>query len=284
MSSNVCIVGLGLIGGSLGMAIKKKKAGRVFGLTRDPEKMKLAVKLKAVDYASTNIKGLVQESDIIFICYPIHLIVPEIEKIIKFIKPGTIITDVGSSKRLIVEQAEKLMPKGVFFVGGHPMAGKEATGLEHAEDDLLSGKNYILTKTPKTDAKSLNTLKALLTKIGVKVSILDPASHDKIVAGISHMPLLVAASLVDTISTAGAMSDQLAKYAASGFRDTTRIASGDPELGTDMFITNKKEVLNSLASFKRSLAELEKAVKGGDFSIIANKLSHIKAFRDSMFQ
>jgi prephenate dehydrogenase len=284
MSSNVCIVGLGLIGGSLGMAIKKKKAGRVFGLTRDPEKMKLAVKLKAVDYASTNIKGLVQESDIIFICYPIHLIVPEIEKIIKFVKPGTIITDVGSSKRLIVEQAEKLMPKGVFFVGGHPMAGKEVIGLENAEADLLNDKNYILTKTPKTDAKALNTLKVLLTKIGVEVSVLDPASHDKIVAGISHMPLAVAASLVNTAATAGAMSDQLAKYASSGFRDSTRIASGDPELGTDMFITNKKEVLNSIASFKKSLAEIEKVIKAGDFSLIANKLSHIKAFRDSMFQ
>ena len=284
MKLKVTIVGLGLIGGSLGMAIRKKKLARVIGLTRDKSKAALAVKMKAFDYASTNIRGIIQEADIIFICYPMHLIVPEIQRIIQFVKPGAIITDVGSSKAVIVKEAERLMRKDVYFVGGHPMAGKEKAGLENAESGLLEGANYILTRTPKTNVKALNVLKGLISKIGAKVTVLDPAVHDSIVAGISHMPMAVAAALVDFVSGAGKLSDELARFAASGFRDTTRIASGDPQLGTDMFTTNKKAVLDSLGAFKKSLSEIEKLIKEGDPAKIHEKLSNIRNFRDSMYE
>jgi len=284
MKLKVTIVGLGLIGGSLGMAIRKKKLARVIGLTRDKSKAALAVKMKAFDYASTNIRGIIQEADIIFICYPMHLIVPEIQRIIQFVKPGAIITDVGSSKAVIVKEAERLMRKDVYFVGGHPMAGKEKAGLENAESGLLEGANYILTRTPKTNVKALNVLKGLISKIGAKVTVLDPAVHDSIVAGISHMPMAVAAALVDSVSGAGKLSDELSRFAASGFRDTTRIASGDPQLGTDMFTTNKKAVLDSLGAFKKSLSEIEKLIKEGDPAKIHEKLSNIRNFRDSMYE
>lgn len=283
MDKKVTIVGLGLIGGSLGMAIKKKKLARVIGLTREKTKAALAVKKKAVDYASTNIKGIIQDADIIFICYPIHLILPEIKKIIQFVKPGTIITDVGSTKESIVASAEKMMPKGVFFVGGHPMAGKEKTGLDYAEADLLKEKNYILTKTKKTNQAALNTLRKFISKIGAKVLILDPKSHDEIVAGISHMPVAVAASLIDSVHRSRSKS-HLIKLAASGLRDSTRIASGDPSLGSDMFATNKRSILASLKIFKKSLSDIENLIKHGDYEKIKTKLSHIKAFRDSIYK
>ncbi|MFH1710338.1 MAG: prephenate dehydrogenase/arogenate dehydrogenase family protein [bacterium] len=284
MKLKVTMVGLGLIGGSLGMAIKKKKLARVIGLTREKSKAALAVKLKAVDYASTNIRGIIRDADIIFICYPIHLIVPEISKIIQFVKPGTIITDVGSSKGLIVKEAERIMPKGVFFVGGHPMAGGEKVGLEEAQIDLLEKKNYILTKTPKTNGKALSVLKALISKLGAKVHILTPDAHDSIVAGISHMPVAVAAALVDSVLGSGRSCSGMTQFAASGFRDSTRIASGSPDMGTDMFITNKKAVLAALASFKKSLAKIEKLIKQGDAASIKMELSQIKDFRDSIFK
>ena len=284
MKLKVTIVGLGLIGGSLGMAIKRKKLARVIGLTRDKSKAALAVKLNAVDYASTNIRGLIQDADIIFICYPMHLIIPEIKKIIQFVKPGTIITDVGSSKEQIVKEAEKIMPKGIFFVGGHPMAGKEKVGLEEAEKDLFEGKNYILTKTAKTNQKALNTLKSLISGLGAKVSILAPGVHDSIVAGISHMPVAVAAALVDSVGGSGKLSDDMMQLAASGFRDTTRIASGDPDLGAGMFVTNKKAVLAALNSFKKSLSYIEKIIKQGSHTVIREKLSQLKDLRDSMFK
>jgi prephenate dehydrogenase len=283
MKPKVTIVGLGLIGGSIGMAIKQKQLARVIGLTRDKSKAALAVKLKAVDYASTNIRGLIQDADIIFICYPIHLIVPEIKKLVQFLKPGTIVTDVGSTKELIVKEAEKAMPRGVYFVGGHPMAGKEKVGLEEAEKDLLEGKNYILTKTSKTNDKALNTLKSLISKLGAKVHVLSPAVHDSIVAGISHMPVAVAAALVSSVLGSGKLSDDMVDFAASGFQDTTRIASGDPDLGTDMFTTNKKAVLASLSSFKKALSEIEKLIRQGNTAMIREKLLQIKDFRDSMF-
>ena len=284
MKLKVTIVGLGLIGGSLGMAIKRKKLARVIGLTREKSKAALAVKLNAVDYASTNIRGLLQDADVIFICYPMHLIIPEIRKIIQFVRPGAIITDVGSSKEFIVKEAEKIMPRGVFFVGGHPMAGKEKIGLEEAEKDLFEGKNYILTKTAKTNERALNMLKSLISKLGAKVRVISPDVHDSIVAGISHMPVAVAAALVDSVLGSGKLSDEMMELAASGFRDTTRIASGDPDMGADMFITNKKAVLTSLNSFKKSLSEIEKLIRQGNAAMIREKLLRIKDFRDSMYK
>jgi prephenate dehydrogenase len=284
MNTKVTIVGLGLIGGSLGMAIKKNKLARVIGLTREKGKAAQAVKINAVDYASTNVKGLLQDADIIFVCYPIHLIITEIQKIIQFVKRGAIITDVGSTKELIVKQAEKLMPKGVFFVGGHPMAGKEMVGLEHAEKDLFEGKNYILTTTKKTNPKALRTLKDLLSGIGAKVHVISPELHDRVVAEISHMPVAVAASLIDSVMNSGKLRSKMVALASSGFRDSTRIASGDPSLGTDMFVTNKSAVLSAIAEFKRSLSKLEALIKKGNYQKIMDKLSQIKAFRDSIYK
>ena len=284
MKTNICIIGLGLIGGSLGMAIKKKKLARVIGLTREKSKAAMAMKKKAVDFATLNIKGAVHDANIIFICYPIHLIIPEIKKILRFVRPGTIITDVGSTKEMIVGKAERLMPKGIFFVGGHPMAGKERVGLELAESNLFEGKNYILTETKKTNAKALLTLVSFISKLGAKVQVLPPDVHDRIVAGISHMPVAVAASLVDSVTKSGKFAAKMKQLAASGFRDSTRIASGDPSLGTDMFITNKKAILSAIAAFKKSLAELEILIKRGNADRIAKKLSQVKTFRDSIYR
>jgi prephenate dehydrogenase len=282
MKPKIAIVGLGLIGGSLGMALKKKGLARVLGLTSDKEKADHAAKIHAVDFASTNIKGIVQDCEIIFICYPIHLVLPEIQKIIQFVRPGTIITDVGSTKEMIVSKAEKLMPKGVTFIGGHPMAGKEVNGLDAAEADMFKGCNYVLTKTPRTDAKSLKTIKSLIDKLGAKTIIMDPSEHDTIVAGISHLPVAVASALVASVMDAGQLSDDMKRMAASGFRDTTRVASGDPDLGADMFTTNKKEVLNSLKRFKKSLSEIEWMIRLNNIDGIKQKLRDAKTFRDSM--
>jgi prephenate dehydrogenase len=284
MKPKIAIVGLGLIGGSLGKAFKKKGIARVLGLTRDKERADLAAKIKAVDFASTNIKGIVQDCQIIFICYPIHLIVPEIEKIIQFVRPGTIITDVASSKASIVALAEKLMTPGVTFVGGHPMAGKEVSGLEASDAELFKGKPYILTKTSKTDMKSLKAVKALLDKIGAKTSILDPVEHDEIVAGISHMPVAIAASLVSSVMNSGTLCDDMKRYASTGFKDASRIASGDPVLGADMCLTNKKAVLTAIKRFKKALAEIEWMVRLNNSTGLKERFTEAKNFRDSMYK
>jgi len=284
MNKKVCIIGLGLIGGSIGMAIKEKNLAEVIGLTRKRQKIGLALEKKAIDFGTTDTREAVREADIIFISYPIHLIIPELKKMIRFVKHGAIITDVGSTKKEIVEQAEKLMPKGVHFVGGHPMAGKEKIGLDIAESGLFWGKSWVLTRTKKTSRKALTDLKDLIRKLGAKAIVLDPAVHDSAVAGISHILVAVSASLVNAVDSSTGLKSLMFRLAASGFRDTTRVASGDPMLAVDMFSMNKKPVLRALASFKRCLSRIESAIKRGSASNIKKELSRAKSLRDSAFE
>jgi len=286
----IAIIGLGLIGGSIGLKLKSQNsclpAGtakvKIIGIPRREETLKEALSLGAIDEGTTDhIKGVV-DADIIFVCTPINLIIPIIKEIAPSLKKGAIVTDVGSSKQLIVSEAEKLMPKGVFFVGGHPMAGKETFKLEAAEADLFKGKKWILTSTLKTSKKALETVKEIVSLLGSEVLEMDPKTHDLAVAGISHMPLMVAVSLVNTIA-GESEKNLMAKCAASGFRDTTRIVSGDPILGVDMFTTNKKAVLKMLSAFKKSLSNLEKLIKEGDAGKMEKELEKAKSFRDSIY-
>lgn len=280
----IAIIGLGLIGGSLGLALKAVGGGelRIVGVPRRAETVDQAIKLGAIDEGTTDhVKGVV-DADIIFICTPINLIIEVIKEIGPALKKGAIVTDVGSSKQLIVSEAEKAMPKGAYFIGGHPMAGKETFKLEAAEAGLFQGKKWILTPTSKTSRKALEKVSSLIGQLGAEVVEMEPRIHDLTVAAVSHMPLAVAASIVTAI--AGSEQNELmAKVASSGFRDTTRVASGDPILGVDMFITNKKAVLKMIGSFKKSLTNLEKLIKTGNGEKIRAELEKAKQFRDSIF-
>jgi prephenate dehydrogenase len=280
----IAIIGLGLIGGSLGLALKRlgKSDLKVIGIPRRNETLELALKMGAIDEGTTDhVKGAA-DADIIFVCTPINLIVPILSEIAPKAKKGAIITDVGSSKYEIVSQAEKIMPKGIYFVGGHPMAGKETTKLEAADPELFKGKIWLLTKTSKTSVRALEQVKQLVEQVGAKTLVTEPKTHDLVVAAISHMPLAVAASLVNAVANEPE-KELMAKCAASGFRDTTRIASGDPILGVDMFTTNKKAVLKMLASFKKALSGLEAVIKEGNGEKINEELEKAKKFRDSIF-
>jgi len=279
----IAIIGLGLIGGSLGLGLKKARPDlQIIGVPRREETIQQAVALGAIDEGTTDhVKGCT-EADIIFVCTPIHLIVPVVREIAPQLKKGAIVTDVGSSKYEIVSQAEKIMPKGVYFVGGHPMAGKEKPKLEAAEADLFKDKVWILTKTSKTSSKALIELKNLINLLGAKTAEMDPKTHDLVVAAISHLPLAIAVSLVNTVAE-HPERELMSKCAASGFRDTTRIVSGDPILGVDMFTTNKSSVLKILSVFKKVLARLEKSIKEGNNEKIKEELEKAKNFRDLLF-
>jgi prephenate dehydrogenase len=281
---NIAIVGLGLIGGSIGLALKSASGQiKIVGIPRREETIQDAVGRKAIDWGTTDLLKGVKDADIVFLCTPINLIVPKIKEMIPALKKGVIVTDVGSSKEEIVSQAEKLMPEGTFFVGGHPMAGKEEVKLEAAESDLLKDRIYILTETSKTDKNAVEKLEEVVKLMGSKVIKMDAKLHDLVVAGISHMPLAVAAALVNTIANSDKGKEAMKTCAASGFQDTTRIASGDPGLGTDMFVTNKKSVLKQISQFKKSLSKMEKLIKKGDPVKIEAELKRSKAFRDSIY-
>ncbi|MFA6170011.1 MAG: prephenate dehydrogenase/arogenate dehydrogenase family protein [Candidatus Margulisiibacteriota bacterium] len=278
----IAIIGLGLIGGSLGLALKKKGEVVIVGIPRQETTIQKGLALGAIDEGTTDhVKG-VKEADLVFICTPLNLIIPVLTEIAPHLKKGAIVSDVGSSKYEIVSQAEKLMPKGAYYVGGHPMAGKETFKLEAAEADLFEGRSWILTKTSKTSQRALEKVAEQVQKTGAKTIEMEPKVHDLVVAAVSHLPLALAASLVNVIG-AEEQKELMSKCAASGFRDATRVASGDPILGVDMFTTNKKAVLKMIGSFKRALASLEGLIKEGNGEKIREELARAKQFRDRLF-
>ncbi|MCX5750367.1 MAG: prephenate dehydrogenase/arogenate dehydrogenase family protein [Candidatus Saganbacteria bacterium] len=280
----VAIIGLGLIGGSLGLAIKEKGlADEVVGIPRREVTIAEAVKAGAIDRGTLVLEEGVKNADLIFICTPIHLVIPKLREILPWLKPGAIVTDVASTKGEIVKTAEKIMPKGTHFIGGHPMAGKEKTGIAVAERDLFAGKTYILTPTAKTSKKAFSLLADFILALEVRKLEIDPKTHDFVVAGISHLPLAVAAALVETVASKKDAETELRQCAASGFRDTTRIASGDPVLGKDFFITNSKQVLKFLKNFKKTLKALEGLIRAGDEKSILDFLQKAKAYRDGIY-
>jgi prephenate dehydrogenase len=280
----IAIIGVGLIGGSIGLALKKSSPDiRIVGIPHREETIQEAINRGAIDEGTTDPKKGVAEADIVFICTPINLIIPVLKEIAPALKKGAIVTDVGSSKGEIVSRADKIMPRGTYFVGGHPMAGKEKVKIEAAEADLFKERIYILTPTSKTSKKALDQIAMLVSQLGAKVIEMDPKLHDLVVAGISHMPLAVAAALVGTVEYAEKGKDEMMRCAASGFRDTTRIASGDPILGVDMFTSNKKAVLKMLSAFKKSISRIEKMIKEGDPEKIEKELELAKIFRDSIY-
>jgi prephenate dehydrogenase len=279
----IAIIGVGLIGGSIGLGLIKVPDIRIVGIPRREETIQEAINRGTIDEGTTDPKKGVGGADVVFICTPINLIIPVLKEIAPALKKGAIVTDVGSSKGEIVSRADKIMPRGTYFVGGHPMAGKEKVKLFAAEADLFKERVYILTPTSKTNKKALEQVVGLVAKLESKVVEMDPKLHDLVVAGISHMPLAVAAALVGTVEYAEKGKDEMMRCAASGFRDATRIASGDPVLGVDMFTSNKKAVLKMLSAFKRSLSRIEKLIKEGDPEKIEKELELAKIFRDSIY-
>lgn len=275
----IAIVGLGLIGGSLALALKKD-GHYIIGIPHREETIAEAKAAGAIDEGSLEVSR-VAEADLIFICTPINLILSELEKIKPHLKKGALVTDVGSTKHEIVSKAEKLMPKGTYFVGGHPMAGKEVVKFKNAEAGLFEGRIYILIKTSKTSSKAVDKLKEVLGALNCQIIEMDPKTHDLVVGGISHLPLAAAAVLVN-LAAESEQKEIMGRCAASGFKDTTRIASGDPILGRDMFLTNQKAMLRHLKEYRAKLMELEKFIKAGDEKGIEDLLSKAKHFRDGL--
>ncbi len=280
----IAIVGMGLIGGSIGMAVKNKGISKkVIGISRNIQNLEEAVKKEAIDEYTLDLIDGTKSADIVFICTPISTVVPTAKTIFSSVKDGCIITDVASSKADIVKELERCVPERIFFVGGHPMAGSERSGIKAATKYLLEGNNYVLTQTSYTNKSALQKLVSFIEKLDVNITIMTPEEHDFTVAAISHMPIAIAVSLVNTIVELKQNRDNCVKLASSGFRDTTRIASGNIQMGIDMFSTNKSAILEMLKNFKSELDLLESAIRNGDLKAMENLLKKAKEFRDSIY-
>lgn len=277
--NRITIIGVGLIGGSVGLAIKKRHlAKEVIGVFRRASTLRKALKHKSIDKATMSVKEGVEGADLIILATPVSLIPTLAREAIRHAKKGAVITDVGSAKKLIVEKIEKAIgrSKRVFFVGSHPMAGSEHAGVEFARGDLLKDSPCIVTKTNRTDKQALKKIVNFWRALGAKVEIMTPAGHDKSVALISHLPHIVAFSL------AGAVPVKELIYAAEGFKDTTRVALSDGRLWADIFVSNRKEIISAAASFEKYYKKIIKALSKNNYPEVVRLLQEAKSKRSKL--
>ncbi len=278
MFKKICIVGVGLIGGSLALALKKAKISKtIVGVGHRNSSLEKAIKIGAIDKGFLEFAKGIKGSDLVVLAAPVVTILKYLEKDFSSLNKGTVITDTGSTKKEIVDKAESFLPPSLYFVGGHPIAGSEMGGVEAATCDLFQKKTVILTRTGKTKEKALSLIKKLWESVGAKPRILYPEEHDRIIAAYSHLPHLTAAALVKTVKES--MRGQELSLAGSGFKDTTRIAASSAQLWTDIFSTNREEVLHILLNFKKSLSLLEKLLKKKDWKELKNQLQKVRNFR-----
>lgn len=258
----IAIIGLGLIGGSMGLALKKVADLELVGFARRPEVASKALSIGAVDRAEANLLSAVEEANLVIIATPVVAIKEILAQIGERLPQGCIVTDTASTKAQVMGWAEEFLPSSVSFIGGHPMAGKEASGIEAADSALFAGCTYCLVPGRRATAEAINVVEGLVGEIGAKPIFLDASEHDSLVAAISHLPLLLSAALVSA-TTRSPSWPKMAKLAATGFRDLTRLASGNPEMSRDICLTNREPILHWIDEYIKELEEFRRLVGEG---------------------
>ena len=281
MIRQLSIVGVGLLGGSVAKAARSGGlARRIVGVGRDPERLRPAVDDGTLDTAVTDLEAGVREADVILLAAPVLAIEGLLERVWGAAANGALITDVGSTKRNIVRAAERLaVTRPLGFVGSHPLAGSEQAGYRVARADLFRGATVVVTPTEKTELAALKTTTELWEALGARVTSLDPETHDRTVAAISHLPHLIACALVDG---AGRVEPGALELAARGFRDTTRIAGGDPDMWTEIFLANRDALTAGIEAFRQALGDLQRVIDSGRADALRAELARIKAIREQL--
>ncbi|WP_121968742.1 prephenate/arogenate dehydrogenase [Leptolyngbya sp. BC1307] len=266
---DIGIVGLGLIGGCLGLDFKAL-GHRVYGVARRSETCTQALSRQMVDTASSDFAAL-RPCEVVFICTPIATLVPVVADLAQVLAPGTIVTDVGSVKAAVVDKATRHWPQ---FVGGHPMSGKSEAGLEAAEPGIFRDRPYVITPLPQTDPTAIKTVEQLAQQLGSQLYRCSPAAHDRAVAWISHLPVMVSASLISAAlqEPDPAVLTLAQQLASSGFRDTSRVGGGNPELGLMMAQYNRDAVLRSLRQYQQAIATTLTQIEAQDWPALSQQL------------
>ncbi|MBF0569385.1 MAG: prephenate dehydrogenase/arogenate dehydrogenase family protein [Candidatus Omnitrophica bacterium] len=271
----VAILGTGLIGGSIGLALRKQGiASEVVGLGRQEASLKLAVEMGAIDEGTTDIRKAIGGADMVILAAPVKVIAEQIKDISKNLRRGCIVTDVGSTKSLVVEAAQKYFPPHVLFVGSHPLTGSEKSGIASARLDFFKGGVCILTPTDKTNRLAKDKVKHFWELLGMQVRLMDPVKHDEVLAYVSHLPHLAAFGLIR------AVPDEFLQHASSGFRDTTRIAASSSQMWSEICSANYRNVLKSLDEMIRNLSDIRKAIVEQDEQTLATYFTQAKAKRE----
>jgi prephenate dehydrogenase len=271
------IVGVGLIGGSIGLAAKRRGLARqVLGAGRNLSTLERARGLGAIDEAYTDYQAAVARAQVAVFCTPVDCIVEQVVTAAPGCAEGTLLTDAGSTKGAIVAGIEGRLPAGVAFVGSHPLAGSEKRGPEHADANLFQSRLTIVARTAHTPPAALEQTLAFWEALGSRVRVMEPEEHDRALALTSHLPHLLAAAL------AGVLPAELHGLTATGFRDTTRIAAGDPALWTAIFTHNRSPVLEALGRLEERLHHYRRALDEGDTAALTALLLQAKQVRDAL--
>jgi len=281
--ARVAIVGLGLMGGSLGLALRERQACReVIGIARRPEVCEQALHMGAVDQATEDATVGVRDADLVILATPVRVILRQIEELGPHLKHGAVLLDLGSTKTEVFRAMSRL-PDGVQPLGGHPMCGKELSGLSAAEASLYEGAPFILTPLPRTDDRAIQLGEALARAVRARPLVLAPQRHDRLVAAISHLPYLLSVALVRTAMLVAERDEQVWSLAASGFRDTSRLAASDVTMMLDILLTNRHAVGEMIARCHHQLDRLEDLLATGDEEALRKLLQTVQEQRKRLY-
>ncbi|MEX2588523.1 MAG: prephenate dehydrogenase [Actinomycetota bacterium] len=279
----VAILGMGLMGGSFGMAcLSKGLVERVVGFDSDPQATQSALKAGAITDCAFTLAWAVKEADLVVIATPVRAIPGVFAEAAPFLKAGCVVTDVGSTKAGIVQQVQDASTAAVHFVGGHPVAGSESHGIAAASPDLYDGCFWILTPIKQTAAEAEAALEEFLGRLGAKVLRLDPAKHDEALALTSHLPQLLSSTLMGFAADAATSGEGLPLLAAGGFRDMTRIAASSPEMWVDIVRENQPALLGLMKRFERTLAGVTEMLDRQDWEALGKSLHQAREVRRAL--
>jgi prephenate dehydrogenase len=275
--STLALVGVGLIGGSVGLAARRRGVGtRVVGFDRDRAALEQALARGILDEAAPDLAAAARAADLVVFCTPVDTIAAHVLAAAPACRPGSVLTDVGSTKAAIVRDLQGRLPAGVAFVGSHPLAGSEKNGPAFARADLFDDRLVVVTPMAPVDDRALSRVTAFWHSLGAAVRAMGPEEHDRALALTSHLPHLLASAL------AGVLPPEWAELTATGFRDTTRLAAGDPALWAAIFRSNQGSVLAALERLDGWLSRFRCALADGDTAALVELLRQGKAARDGL--
>ncbi|MBB5574116.1 MULTISPECIES: prephenate/arogenate dehydrogenase family protein [Rhizobium] len=282
----IALIGIGLIGSSIAHDIKRLGlAKEVVVSTRSAETLKRAEELKLGDRYTPSSAEAVRDADLVIVSVPVGASGSVAAEISAHLKPGAIVTDVGSTKASVIAQMQPHMPGNVHFIPGHPIAGTEKSGPDAGFAGLFEGRWCIFTPVPGTDEAAIKRLRRFWESLGSRVDEMDAAHHDKVLAIVSHLPHLIAYNIVGTADDLETVTEsEVIKYSASGFRDFTRLAASDPTMWRDVCLHNRDAILEMLARFSEDLAYLQRAIRWGEGDKIFDLFTRTRAIRRSIVE
>lgn len=278
----VTVVGLGLIGGSLAWALKQSgKVEEVSGVDIEEKTLRYAIRQGIVDNGSKSIQESIENAQIVVIATYVGRIPAIARAVVECSAPETILTDVGSVKSSVIEEIEAFMSPEHCFVGGHPISGTEHSGIAFSNPNLFNSKRCILTPTSKTSLSALNKVKSLWEATGANVLTMDPETHDRVFAFVSHLPHAVAYTLINTVASVRE-PENIFSFAGGGLKDFTRISESSQEMWGEILIANRKHLLDSIQAFREELEKLHLAIENNDLQALMEKLRKAAGVKKSL--